>query len=127
MDVGAAIDDTYAISLAFKQGMGCLVVDVVARYAIRSLILNMEYGQILWRWDQSAVNLYEANNDRWITYKQKDVSAHVGYNKNIIEEMYIEELGAFFSAVKNGAAFPNKLSEDIDVLKILYKAEGRLK
>jgi predicted dehydrogenase len=126
MDVGADIDDTYAISLKFKQGMGCLVVDVVARYAIRSLVLNMEYGQILWRWDQSAVNLYEANSDRWITYKQKEVSAHAGYNRNIIEDMYIEELGVFFSALKNEAVFPNKLSEDIDVLKILYRSEGRL-
>jgi predicted dehydrogenase len=126
MDVGADIDDTYLISLKFKQGMGCLVIDVVARYAIRSLILNMEYGQILWRWDQPAVNLYEANNDRWIMYKQREVSAHSGYNKNIIEEMYIEELGAFFSSVNDGVAFPNKLSDDIDVLKILYKLEGRI-
>ncbi len=127
MNVGADIDDTYAISLKFKQGMGCLVVDVVARYAIRSLILNMEYGQIMWRWDQPAVNLYEAGNDRWITYKQKEVSAHVGYNKNIIENMYIEELGTFFSALKNETAFPNTLSADIDVLKILYKSEGQLR
>lgn len=126
MDVGAEIDDTYALSFKFKQGFGCLLIDVVARYAIRSLILNMEFGQIQWRWDQSDVNLYETSNGRWIVFKQKEASAHAGYNRNIIEDMYIEELGTFFSAVKGETEFPNKLSEDIEVLKLLYKSEGRL-
>ncbi|MEX2033506.1 MAG: Gfo/Idh/MocA family oxidoreductase, partial [Candidatus Colwellbacteria bacterium] len=61
MDLGADIDDTYVISLAFDQAFGNLTIDVVARYAIRTLVLNMEQAQILWRWDDKVVKLYNAN------------------------------------------------------------------
>ncbi len=41
MDVGADIDDTYTISVQSKTGIyGSITVDVVSRYATRSLILN---------------------------------------------------------------------------------------
>jgi predicted dehydrogenase len=90
MNVGADIDDTYVISIRFKQGLGTLLVDVASRYAVRSLVLNMERAQIVWRWDEATVNLYEADTQRWIAFKQKEASAHAGYNKNIIEDMYIE-------------------------------------
>lgn len=126
MDVGADIDDTYALSLKFKEGFGTLLVDVASRYAVRSLILNMEYAQIVWRWDEGTVNVYEADNQRWVTYKQKEASAHMGYNKNIIEDMYIEELASFIDATQGRGVFPNTLSDDIEVLKLLYGAENRL-
>ena len=126
LDVGADIDDSYALSFKFKQGFGTLLVDVASRYAVRSLVLNLERAQIVWRWDEATVNLYEADTQRWIAFKQKEASAHAGYNKNIIEDMYIEELGAFVDAVKGKKKYPNTLAEDIDVLKVLYRAENRL-
>ncbi len=125
MDVGADIDDTYALSLKFKQGFGTLLVDVASRYAVRNLVLNMERAQIVWRWDEATVHVYEADNQRWIEYKQKEASAHAGYNKNIIEEMYIEEMGAFINAVQGKGKFPSTLADDIEVLKLLYSAENR--
>ncbi len=125
MDVGADIDDTYAISMRFKQGFGTFVVDVVARYAIRSLILNLEHGQIQWRWDKATVNVFDAINKRWIEYKQREAEAHAGYNRNIIEDMYIEELGTFINAAKGTATFPNTMSDDIGILKLLYMSENR--
>ncbi len=126
MDVGADIDDTYVLSLKFKQGFGNLIVDVASRYAVRSLVLNMERGQIVWRWDEATVNLYEADNQRWVAFKQREASAAAGYNKNIIEDMYIEELGTFISAAQGKGKFPSTLTDDIEVLKILYRAENRL-
>ena len=125
MDVGADIDDTYALSLKFKQGFGTLLVDVASRYAVRNLVLNMERAQIVWRWDEAMVHVYEADNQRWIEYKQKEASAHAGYNKNIIEDMYIEEMGAFITAVQGKGKFPSTLADDIEVLKLLYSAENR--
>jgi len=125
MDVGAAIDDTYALALRFLRGFGMLMVDVVSRYAVRSLVLNMERGQIVWRWDEPGVRLYESENQRWITFGQKEASAHAGYNKNIIEDMYIEELATFISAAQGKGIYPHSLADDIRVLDILYAAEGR--
>jgi predicted dehydrogenase len=125
LDVGADIDDTYALSLWFKQGLGTLLVDVASRFAVRNLVLNMERAQIVWSWDEPAVKVYEASNQRWVVYKQKEASAHAGYNKNIIEDMYIEELSSFINAISGQSKYPNTLADDIAVLKLLYRSEGR--
>jgi predicted dehydrogenase len=118
MDVGVEIDDTYIISLDFGNIYGTMIIDVVSRYATRSLILNMEYGQILWRWDEN-----DAMNKRWIHYNYPQGQTVEGYDRNIIEDMYIEELKLFIDAVENKKEFPNSLDIDIRVLNLLYKVE----
>jgi predicted dehydrogenase len=125
MDVGADIDDSYMIAMDFGGSFGVMTVDVVSRYALRSLILNMERGQILWRWDETVVKLYEAANKRWINYNYPQGQAAGGYNVNISENMYIEELGAFIKAATENGQFPNSLDEDIRILEILNRLEGR--
>jgi predicted dehydrogenase len=125
MDVGADIDDTYVIAMQFKNNVfGVLNVDVVSRYATRSLILNLEEGQILWRWDENVVKLYEAKKQRWVHYNYSTGQAAEGYNKNITEDMYVDELNDFIKAVNKKGRFPNTLAEDIAVLKVLEKAEN---
>ena len=123
MDVGADIDDTYVISMKFKESFGNLLVDVVSRYAVRSLIMNMEYGQILWKWDEGITKLYDAIEQRWVYYHCSQGQTAEGYNKNIIEDMYIDELRGFISAVSDREKFPNSLDEDIKTLKLLERAE----
>ena len=56
MNVGAPIDDTYAIAMDLDF-LGTMVVDVVSRYGIRTLLLNMEHGQVMWRWDEDFVKV----------------------------------------------------------------------
>jgi predicted dehydrogenase len=126
LNVGADIDDTYVISLDFGNCYGNLTVDIASRYAVRSLILNMEYGQILWRWDEKVMKLYDAFNRRWIYHYLPEGQTEEGYNKNIIEDMYVEELEKFIKAVKGEEVFPNSLDDDIKILKLLYKLEGKL-
>ena len=121
MDVGADIEDTYAIALKFPKSFGTLVVDIVSRYALRHLLLNLEYGQILWRWDKPYVKVYDARQNRWITYEQQVARAHRGYNENISEQMYIEEIETFIQAVDGKRPFPNTLDDDIKMLEILYQ------
>jgi predicted dehydrogenase len=123
MDVGANIDDTYVICMKFTQGFGSLVVDVTSRYAVRSLILNMERGQIAWRWDENIVRLYEADSQRWVNYHPPLMQAAEGYNKNIIEVMYIQEIDTFIRALSGNTKFPNSLEEDIKVLELLERME----
>jgi predicted dehydrogenase len=123
MDVGAEIDDSYATIMDFGDHFGTMTIDVVSRYATRSLILNMEHGQILWRWDDGIVRLYESRNARWVDYHMPEGQAAAGYNKNIVEEMYIEEANTFISALQGKAKFPNTLDKDIEVLEILEQME----
>ena len=126
MDIGADIDDTYVISMDFGDFYGNITVDVVSRYATRSLILNMERGQILWRWDENLLKVYDAVSQKWIHHYYPQGQTVEGYNKNIIENMYIEETNSFINAIEGKRAFPNSLDDDIEVLKLLYKLEGKI-
>ena len=102
MDVGADIDDTYAISMDFGDFYGNMTVDVVSRYATRSLILNMERGQILWRWDETAVKLYDSVNGKWTHHDYHQRLSASGYNQNITDDMYVDELASFIQAGNGG-------------------------
>ena len=123
IDFGSNIEDSYAFILKYKGMIGSVVVDVAARYATRSLIINLEFGQIQWRWDEACFNLYEVASNRWIKYSQPDISAATGYNKNIGEEMYIEEIRSFISGINVHSLYPNSIDDDIKVLEILNKIE----
>ena len=123
MDVGAPIDDTYVVTLKYPRALGVLIVDVVARAAVRKLLVNLERGQIAWDWAENAVRVYEADAGRWITYGLPEPQAAAGYNKNIAEQMYVDEVAAFVDAASGGAPFPNTLEDDIRVLQLLYQAE----
>lgn len=123
MDVGADIDDTYVTCMKFKNGVGTLLVDVVSRYAVRNMVINMEYGQIMWRWDEPVVNVYDAKEKKWNAHRQDSMGAAEGYNKNITEQMYIDEVNSYINAAKGTSQFPNSLDNDINVLELLYTVE----
>ncbi len=123
IDFGANIEDTYAFLLKYEGMVGSVVVDVAARYATRSLIINMELGQIQWRWDEACFHVYEVDMNRWIKYDQPEVSAAAGYNKNIGEKMYIQEIESFLDGIKSSSLYPNSVDDDIRVLEILNKIE----
>jgi len=123
LDVGADIDDTYAFLLDYSMFFGSVIVDVAARVATRNLILNLERAQLLWNWDDGALKLYEADTMRWITFFQPESPVAAGYNKNIIENMYIEEISAFIKGIDHPDFFPNTLHDDLQILQILNKIE----
>jgi predicted dehydrogenase len=124
MDVGAPIDDTYVLTLRYPRALGVLIVDVVARAAIRRLLVNMERGQITWDWGENAVRVYESETGQWTAHGLPEPKAAEGYNKNIAEQMYVDEIASFVGAISGGDKFPNSLADDIRVLKLLYQAEG---
>ncbi|MEI6346615.1 MAG: Gfo/Idh/MocA family oxidoreductase [Bacteroidota bacterium] len=123
LEVGAEIDDTYAFLLDYKTFFGSIIVDVAARFATRNLIINLERAQLLWNWEDGVLKLYEADSMRWISFHQPESLAAAGYNKNIIEKMYIDEIDAFIMGIKNPANYPNSLEDDLKVLQILDKIE----
>lgn len=123
-DIGTDINDAYALSVELESGYGTLLVDVVARHATRRLVLNLERGQILWSWDDNTVELYDADGDRWIKYQQPESETEKGYNQNIIEDMYVDELGAFINELRGEGEYPHTLKEDVKVLDLLHEAES---
>ncbi len=125
LDMGVDIDDTYAIALRGEGWIGSITVDVVARYALRSLVLNLEGAQVQWRWDEKVVKVYDAETREWTEIVEPEtVAAAAGYNANIIEQMYIDEMDAFRRAVAGSAPFPSTLADDITVLGILEAVES---
>ncbi|MCX7870442.1 MAG: Gfo/Idh/MocA family oxidoreductase [bacterium] len=125
IDIGINIDDTYAFLLKFKDKhiFGNILVDVTSRYATRSLTINLEYAQIRWDWNKNYFELFDAINKRFIIYYQPESEAASGYNKNIIEDMYVKETKAFIDSIVNNIPFPNNLDNDIKVLELLKKIE----
>lgn len=124
IDFGAKIEDTYAFTLKYKDKLGSVMVDVASRYAVRNLIINMEKAQIQWKWDESAFHLYEVESNRWIHFEQPQFESAAGYNKNIGEKMYIDEVATFIEGISNKVKYPNTVEDDIRVLELLNKIEN---
>lgn len=118
------IDDTYAVSMKFNGHLGVILIDLVSRFATRSLILNLEKAQIRWNCEDNAVRLYDAENKEWTGYREVGAEAVTGCNSDITGNMYIEEMRAFVEAVKGVKPFPITLGEDIEILHIVERADA---
>lgn len=123
IDTGAPIDDTYSLVLRYDTMVGNMVVDVASRFATRSLIINLEQGQLIWRWEDKCLKVYEAETNRWIIFQQPETKAAAGYNENIGEQMYIEEMKRFIDGIQAPELYPNSIDDDIKVLEILNQLE----
>ncbi len=123
IDFGAQIEDSYAFTLRYPDKVGAVIVDVAARYAVRNLVINLETAQIQWRWDDGYFRLYEADTGRWIQYNQPEMQAATGYNKNIGEQMYVDEIRHFIGGFSGTHTYPNTIAEDIRVLELLEQIE----
>lgn len=123
IDGAEEIDDTYNILLDFGTMIFNLNVDVVSRFASRRLMINGEKKQLIWNWEENLIKIFDPNEDNWSSIYYDTLSAESGYNKNITEQMYIEEINTFMKAVNSLETYPNTLLHDHNVLKILYKVE----
>lgn len=117
------IDDTYDLLLDHGTCSVVLVIDVVARHATRRLLINGSERQLEWNWDDQCVRVYHHDRQAWETIGYESMPAAAGYNKNITEGMYIDELRAFLRGIDDATAYPNTLERDHRVLKVLYTAE----
>ena len=124
LDMGESIDDVYHVLITFKSGLiAHLLVDVVSRYAYRYFKLLGAKGVIDWDWNTKQVGVYDPKNQKWEYYKEDLGLAQEGYNPNIIEEMYIEEMKHFLNAVQKKEKYRYPLEDDLAILDILYKIE----
>ncbi len=119
-----AIDETYNLLMDYGNSIFNLSVDVVSRYATRRLTINGDKKQLYWNWDDNMIKIYDPEKNVWEEVKYEIISAQDGYNKNITEQMYIDEMEAFLKAADGEKSFPNNLEHDHQVLKVLYAVES---
>jgi len=122
-EIGANIEDSYAFVLRFSNAVACMLVDVVSRFATRSLLVNLEKCQLRWNWEEGLLKIFEVEHQRWISCHQTENIAAKGYNKNIIEAMYLDETKAFIDGIQTPRSFPNSLENDLKILQLLEALE----
>jgi len=117
------IDDTYNFLLDYRDFLASITVDVVSRHATRRLLINGEKKQLIWDWDVNCIKVFDPTNLKWNDIPYKMESAEVGYNPNIGENMYIDEIKCFVESIDGKHPFINTIENDHKVLKLLYAIE----
>lgn len=121
-DLDVDIDDVYQIVMKFDKGTyGHLLVDVVARDAVRSFRLLGSEGSLEWEWMSHKVRFLSAESKEWTTFDEPEPSPEAGYLAS--EGMYIDEMRHFLAAAEGKIAYHYTLADDRRVLHTLYAAE----
>lgn len=118
------IDDTYNCLLDYGDYLASITVDVVSRFATRRLTINGDAKQLRWDWSRNCIEIFSPEKKEWESLSYEMGKAAAGYNANIGENMYIDELRSFIDATSGGDSFINSLADDHAVLKILYAVEA---
>ncbi|MFM7023637.1 MAG: Gfo/Idh/MocA family protein [Flavobacteriales bacterium] len=117
------IDDTYNFLMDYNGFTVNMTVDVVSRAATRKLLINGSEKQLIWNWDDNNVQIFSPEENSWEIHEYSTTPSMEGYNKNITEQMYIDEVKQFFNAVEGKESFFNTLEYDYQILNLLYKIE----
>jgi predicted dehydrogenase len=117
------IDDTYNFLFDYETFLATITIDVVSRFATRRLLINGDRKQLIWDWNRKNIDIYDPAEGQWHVHDYRMTSAEAGYNPNIGENMYIDELQAFIDAIEGKAPFVNTLENDLNVLQLLYAVE----
>ncbi|MDA2929387.1 Gfo/Idh/MocA family oxidoreductase [Acidobacteria bacterium AH-259-O06] len=117
------IDDTYNFLLEYDNCLASITIDVVSRFATRRLLINGDQRQLVWDWTSNMIRIYDPQSSQWTEIPYEMGSAAPGYNANIGENMYIDELRSFLTAIETKNPFVNTLENDHKVLKLLYTIE----
>jgi predicted dehydrogenase len=118
-----AIDDTYNFLLDYGDFLATITVDVVSRHATRRLLINGDKKQLVWDWDYNCIKVFDPEAGRWTEVPYEMAAAATGYNTNIGENMYIDEIRRFIEAIEGVQPFINTIENDHRVLKLLYAIE----
>lgn len=118
------IDDTYSIVYRTPEGaLITVVVDVVSRVATRNLTVNFEDAQLRWDWNDDYLEIFSPNTSIAEKLSFKKTASHDGYNSNIGEGMYIDEVNSFLGEISGNKSYPTDMSYDVEILKVLNRVE----
>jgi predicted dehydrogenase len=82
---------------------GTILIDIISRPAIRELTIVGDEGMIKWNWSNHYIQIFKHGKCETIWFK-KGIHA-TGYDPNIPECMYTDEVEAFLEDVKNEANY----------------------
>ncbi len=117
------IDDTYNFLMDYDDFLSVITVDVVSRFATRRLLVNGSEKQLRWDWEDQYIEIFDPSMDKWNKINYEKGKTESGYNPNISENMYVEEMRNFINALRGKGKYINTLEYDLRVLKLLYKVE----
>ncbi len=121
-DLDADIDDIYQLLLRFESKViGHLMVDVIARPAVRSFRLLGTTGTIEWDHSLKRLRHYSTNSGTWNEESLDSGTVESGYIH--AEEPYVDEMAAFLAAVRRERPWPYPFAEDGRILNLLERAE----
>lgn len=118
------IDDTYNVLLDHGTYSIVLTVDVVTRSSIRRMLINGSERELIWNWDDGEVRVFHHDKQEWEVFPYQALEAASGYNRNITEGMYIDEMAAFLAGIIAPSTYVNTLEDDLRVLKLLLSIEA---
>lgn len=120
-DLDADIDDVYQLLLRHDGLLGHLLVDVVARPAVRVFRLNGTEGTVEWDHGANTVRVWGAQIGRWDAIDLGARTVEAGYIH--AEEPYVAEMADFIAAARGERAWPYSFRDDETVLELLLRAE----
>jgi len=122
-DLDADIDDVYQILMRFSHSnvLGHLMVDVVARPAVRLFRLNGTEGSLEWDHGRGMIRVFTASSGLWEETELPRGSVENGYLH--AEEPYVEEMADFVAAARCERPWPYSYTEDQRILDLLVAAE----
>lgn len=119
--------DNYLLQIEHESGSkGQILVDVIARKAMRRLEVYNENLQIFWNGTPDSLEMY--NIEKKCTEHIETYSAvenDSNYCENIIENAYMDEIVAFFECIRNGdMSFARHcFTRDKEILDFIDKLE----
>ena len=126
-DLNIDYNDIYHIILKHKNGtIGSLQFDVVSREATTSLEIISENNHIKWNGTPESLNIFNLNDKKMQKIETYDeVDRKNGYSKLIIEDMYLEEISAFVSSIKENKNYSKySFEKDKEILSLINQIEG---
>jgi predicted dehydrogenase len=138
-------DDVYATAISFERRFsnipndyirGTMLIDVVSRPAVRKLVIIGEKGALEWNWQDNffTVNfemgsMQEGTRMEGVKkfFFDKGVSQE-GYNENIPEQMYVDEIATFIANVQASVLQGFRMDEysfqeEANIIDMLRKVE----
>ncbi|MDD5064952.1 MAG: hypothetical protein PHQ35_09395 [Phycisphaerae bacterium] len=102
---------------------GTILIDILSRPAIRELRIVGEKCNLFWNWDYNCMELEYPNGEITMIFYQK-TAAFEGYNKNISEQMYIDELANYINSIQGKETYIYSSEEEKQVIKMLEMLEN---
>lgn len=122
-DLDCDIDDVYQLLLRFGTGLiGHLMIDVVARPAVRLIRVHGTEGTVEWDHTANTVRLFRAEAGAWSVIDLGAGTVENGYIHP--EEPYVREMDDFLAAVRKERPWPHGFKADEAVLDLLVRAEN---